>query len=360
MKHLNPEHCGSEYKTGIDESMEEMRMVLFGAVQGLLQQTKIEPTDVDILITCCSIFCPTPSMTASIINKFKMRSDIQSYHLGGMGCAMGVVSMNLIRDLLKAHPNSIAMLCTTEITTPAFYTGTERSRLVTNLLFRMGGAAMLFTNRATKKLQPKYKLKTAIRIHQGNRDAAYKCINYSPDTEGKNGVFLGKDVVEEATRGLEKVITKIAPEVLDIGQIIWFVLMEIGRRFNRKIKRFSPCFEGRLDHVVIHAGGAKVLEGLGKNLQLSQYTLKPSYDVLYYYGNVSSSTTWYTLSNIETLRGVKKGDKIMQVGVGSGLKCGVNLWVACRDIWEMHNSWKHVAQERGIQGGTGNPGWLLC
>lgn len=176
MKHLNPEHCGNDFKTGINESMEEMQMVLFGAVEGLLKQTNIRPTDVDILISCCSIFCPTPSMTAAIVNKFGMRSDIQSYHLGGMGCSMGVVSVNLIRDLLKAHPNSIAMLCTTETTTPAFYTGTERSRLVTNLLFRMGGAAMLFTNKATSKLQPKYKLKTAIRVHQGNRDAAYKWV----------------------------------------------------------------------------------------------------------------------------------------------------------------------------------------
>jgi len=56
-----------------------------------------------------------------------------------------------------------------------------------------------------------------------------------------------------------------------------------------------------------------VLEGLGKNLKLSEEKLKPSYDVLFYYGNISSSTTWYTLSNIESLRGVKKGDKIMQV-----------------------------------------------
>ena len=37
------------------------------------------------------------------------------------------------------------------------------------------------------------------------------------------------------------------------------------------------------------------------------------------------------------------------MGVGSGLKCGVNLWVACRDIWEMHNSWKHVAEEREVR-----------
>lgn len=29
-----------------------------------------------------------------------MRSDIQSYHLGGMGCSNGVVAINLVRDML--------------------------------------------------------------------------------------------------------------------------------------------------------------------------------------------------------------------------------------------------------------------
>lgn len=38
-----------------------------------------------------------------VASKFKMRSDIQSYHLGGMGCANGVISVNLINDLLKVR-----------------------------------------------------------------------------------------------------------------------------------------------------------------------------------------------------------------------------------------------------------------
>lgn len=66
-----------------------------------------------------------------------------------------------------------------------------------------------------------------------------------------------------------------------------------------------------------------MLEGLGKHLKLSAFKLKPSYDVLYYYGNVSSSTTWYTLSNIESLRGVKKGDTVMQVHFELGWGDGV-------------------------------------
>ena len=40
------------------------------------------------------------------------------------------------------------------------------------------------------------------------------------------------------------------------------------------------------------AGGAKVLEGLGKALKLTADDLGPSQAVLHDYGNVSSSTTW--------------------------------------------------------------------
>lgn len=36
-----------------------------------------------------------------IVNHFNMRTDVQSYHLGGMGCSNGVVAVNLIKDLLK-------------------------------------------------------------------------------------------------------------------------------------------------------------------------------------------------------------------------------------------------------------------
>lgn len=52
-------------------------------------------------MSTCSIFCPTPSISSMIVNHFNMRTDVQSYHLGGMGCSNGVVAVNLIKDLLK-------------------------------------------------------------------------------------------------------------------------------------------------------------------------------------------------------------------------------------------------------------------
>jgi 3-ketoacyl-CoA synthase len=92
------------------------------------------------------------------------------------------------------------------------------------------------------------------------------------------------------------------------------------------------------------SGGAKVLDGIGKELQLDEKALEASRAVLYDYGNVSSSTTWYTLGYVESVLGAKKGDRLLQIGVGSGIKCGVNVWRAVRDI---HDVQVRVLGQRG-------------
>jgi predicted naringenin-chalcone synthase len=61
----------------------------------------INPKEIDVLVTNCSIYCPTPSLCSMLVNKFKFRHDVQSYHLGGMGCGNGVMAFSLLRDLLQ-------------------------------------------------------------------------------------------------------------------------------------------------------------------------------------------------------------------------------------------------------------------
>ena len=56
---------------------------------------------IDILVVNCSLCNPTPSLSAMIINHFKMRSNIVSYNLGAMGCSAGVIAVNLAKELLQ-------------------------------------------------------------------------------------------------------------------------------------------------------------------------------------------------------------------------------------------------------------------
>ncbi|KAL3501712.1 hypothetical protein ACH5RR_036161 [Cinchona calisaya] len=83
---------------------EEAELVIFSAMDSLLEQTALTPRDIDILIVNCSIYSPTPSLSAMVINKYKLRSSIKSFNLSGMGCSAGLISVDLARDLLQVHP----------------------------------------------------------------------------------------------------------------------------------------------------------------------------------------------------------------------------------------------------------------
>jgi 3-ketoacyl-CoA synthase len=56
-----------------------------------------------------------------------------------------------------------------------------------------------------------------------------------------------------------------------------------------------------------------VIDGLGAQLQLSQEQRAPSANTLFWYGNTSSSTVWYSLGYIESAQRVKKGEVVWQV-----------------------------------------------
>lgn len=108
---------------------------------------------IDALIVNCSVFNPMPSLSAMVVNHFKLRHDIVSYTLGGMGCSAGLLAVSLASELLQAHPNFRVVVISTENITASIYVGNNRSMMVTNALFRVGAAAVLLTNRHADRLK---------------------------------------------------------------------------------------------------------------------------------------------------------------------------------------------------------------
>ena len=109
-----------------------------------------------------------------LVNQFKFRQDVQSYHLGGMGCGNGVMAIGLLKDLLVARPNTTALFVPSEITTYCFYPGLQKEFMVANAIFRMGGAAVMLTNRPAARRTAKYQLMHNVRMHTGQDDGAYR------------------------------------------------------------------------------------------------------------------------------------------------------------------------------------------
>jgi 3-ketoacyl-CoA synthase len=154
-------------------SQAEVEAVVFGCLDELFEKTKVKPKDIGVLVVNCSLFNPTPSLSAMIVNKYKMRGNICSFNLGGMGCSASVITIDLAKDILQAHHGGgggggiYAIVVSTEKITQNWYYKNQRSMLIPNCLFRLGGAAILLSNRARDRSRFKYKLDHVVRTHKG-------------------------------------------------------------------------------------------------------------------------------------------------------------------------------------------------
>ncbi|KAJ3670807.1 hypothetical protein LUZ60_008233 [Juncus effusus] len=311
----------------------EAEQVMFGAIDNLFAATGVKPKDIGIVIVNCSLFNPTPSLSAMIVNKYKLRGNIKSYNLGGMGCSAGVISIDLARNLLQANPNAYALVVSMENITLNKYMGNRKSMLISNVLFRVGGAAMLLSNRRADRHRSKYRLSHVVRTHLGADDNAFRCVYQQEDDGGKRGVSLSKDIMAIAGSALKTNITTLGPLVLPLSEQVQFVATFLQKKlFNTKIKPYIPDFKMAFDHFCIHAGGRAVIDELEKHLQLTPALVEPSRMTLHRFGNTSSSSIWYELAYAEAKGRIRRGQRIWQIAFGSGFKCNSAVWKSLRNV----------------------------
>ncbi|EER09322.1 conserved hypothetical protein [Perkinsus marinus ATCC 50983] len=302
----------------LEDSREEAETAMGEALRGLMDKTGITARDVDVLIINCSLLSPTPSLCALLVNKFGMRSDILTYNLSGMGCSANGVSIDLAQRVLQNPKNMNCVVISTESISQAIYTGSERSFLVQNTLFRCGATAILLTNKPDTRA--KYKLLDVVRAQLSKGDDDYGCVWEAEDKDGHKGVFLAKNIVDVAGKTMTVNFRRLIPRILPIPE-----LLKVA--FNRK---YIPSFKKGINHFCIHAGGRAVLEGVQKNLKLSDRDILPSKLSLYHMGNTSSSSIWYELGFTERSGDLKAGHRVLQVAFGSGFKCNSMVWLCLR------------------------------
>ncbi|WZZ76709.1 hypothetical protein YC2023_088079 [Brassica napus] len=184
-------------------SRKETEEVIIGAVDNLFHNTGISPSDRGILVVNSSTFNPTPSLSIIIVNKYKLRKNIKSLNLVGMGCSAGVIAVDVAKSLLQVHRNTYALVVRTENITQNLYVGNNKSMLVTNCLFRVGGAAVLLSNLSKDRKPAKYQLVHTVRVHTGADDRSYGCATQEEDEDGVVGVTLSKDLPTVAARTLK-------------------------------------------------------------------------------------------------------------------------------------------------------------
>ena len=264
--------------------------------------------------------------------RYRLRSDVRTFNLGGMGCSAGVIAVDLAKDLLRVlRRETLALVVSTENITQNWYFGNDKSMLLPNCLFRVGGAALLLSS---SRRSAKYKLLHAVRTHRGGSDddtSAFSCVVQRQDVAGETGVSLSKDLMSVAARALRRNITELGPLVLPVSEQLRFAFARVFPSGN-KLRPYVPEFGRAFGPFCIHAGGRAVIEELERSLRLSPDQTEASRMTLHRFGNTSSSSIWYELAYVESKGRVKRGDRVWQIAFGSGFKCNSAVWEAIRDV----------------------------
>ncbi|KAK7390740.1 hypothetical protein VNO78_18787 [Psophocarpus tetragonolobus] len=346
---------GREECPSLKDTYEEIDEIMFDTLDGLFKKTGIRPSEVDILVVNVSLFSPAPSLSARIINRYKMRENIKSFNLAGMGCSASVVAIDVVQQLFQTYHNSIGIVVSTEDLGAHWYCGRDKKMMLSNCLFRSGGCSVMLTNKPSLKNRAILKLKHMERTQYGADDEAYNCCIQVEDELGYSGFRLTKSLVKSAAQALTVNLQAMAPKILPLWEMVRFFFastwysgfkkrellpfvtgLVLGKGKMKKIT-FNVLggglnFKAGIEHFCVHPGGRAVIDGVGKGLKLNEYDLEPARMALHRWGNTSAGGLWYVLGYMEAKNRLKKGDRILMISLGAGFKCNNCVWEVMRDL----------------------------
>lgn len=336
---------GREVCPSLADSLEEMDEIIFDTLDNLFDRTGFNPSDIDILVVNVSLLATNPSLTSRVVNRYKMRPDIKTYNVTGMGCSASIIAIDLVHHLFKVHKNVNAIVVSTESMGTNWYTGKNRSFMLSNTLFRTGGCSMLFTNNQKLKHRALIKLNCLLRTHLGYDDEAYKCCYQKEDEDGHPGFCLTKQLPKAAARAFTENLKVLGPRILPLKELIRYLIKSrTWTKSDLEKVGAGVNFKSAIQHFCIHPGGRAVIDGTGKGMQLSDYDLEPARMALHRWGNTSAAGFWYVLGYMEAKKRLKKGDKILMISFGAGFKCNNCLWEVMRDLKD-RNVWDDCIDE---------------
>lgn len=317
----------------LSAARDEMDHMMFGALDELLFKTSLDPSRIDFLIVNVSMFYPNPSLSSHLVNHYKMRENVKTFNISGMGCAAGMVAVDLAKDILKVHKDKYVVIVGTENITLNWYYGNDRSMLVPNCIFRCGSYALLLSNKANDKHRSKFELVQSVRTTTAASDKSYNVIVTREDDEGNVGTSLSVKLLDVASQALTISIMKLIPYTMPFTELLKVAANSVQRSvFKMEVKPYIPNFKKAFTHFCIHPGGKAVIDGIGKNLRLNDYDMEPARMTLHRFGNTSSSGLWYAMAYCEAKERLKRGDKVWQVALGSGFKCNSVVWKVLQDV----------------------------
>ncbi len=258
------------------------------AAQEALEKSDTKISEVTSLTvnTCTGYICP--GISTYLIQEMGFNKNIRANDLVGSGCGGALPNIQLSRENVLSNKGA-ALSISVEICSATFEMDNDISLIISNAVFGDGAAAAVISGEprgaeildSESFFDPKYR-----------EDVRYKY---------KNG-----SLHNQITPRLPDVTSKLVPPVI-----------------NNVLKRNSLKIAD-IDHWAIHPGGAKIIDNLKQELNLTEEKLEITREILREYGNMSSPTVLFEFKRIIENR-MKPGELCCITAFGAGLSIHVML-----------------------------------
>jgi alkylresorcinol/alkylpyrone synthase len=253
------------------------------AIQRALDQAGCTARDIDFLATttCTGRLCP--SLDAYFVREFRMKETVQRVHVGDMGCASAIIALQQAYNHLVAFPDHRAIVASVEICSSTYYLDGSLETAVANAIFADGAAAALLASGGD-----------GIRLlgHMSLVRSEYLDRMGFTYPNGRPRILLSKEI-----RGIASSMIKALAEAM----LARYHLKQDDIRFW-----------------VLHSAGRGVLERAQRALDLTDRDLIYSRRVLQRFGNMSSATVLFVLSEVIDSGEASPGDLGVMIALGPG------------------------------------------
>lgn len=253
-----------------------------------LAEARLEAAQIDAVIvsTCTGYLCP--GLSGYVIERLKLRPDVQAFDLVGQGCAAALPNLRLGDALLASGQCRHVLSICVEVCSAAMYLDNDPGVLISACLFGDGAGAAVLSSEPLR--------------HQ-------RRIEFRQSSSYINPLEREALQFEQRAGMLRNILTRRVPRLaaIDARQVLDTVLQMSGVK------------QAEINGWIMHAGGRDVLLAMQNELGIRTADLRYSAAMLYDYGNLSSAFVYFVLQ--AALQDQAEGGWWWMSSFGAGFSC---------------------------------------